>query len=206
MTSISDVENLKRALGWLYNYPAASLPPASSLAFEFTNTAGAENEEDWSKAAYQTLQSSLAFVLTFFTENSWGNSQLGAFSGNRSEGYTFLPKEYHTTASICTPTTRFVVDKRMFAIFVVLQSLPIIFAWMVLVLMLYIKLPCTKISSFHLIDFMYKARLTGSIPDEQKMRDLDDSMIISLFKDVMVYKAIPPETAETGDLGNLAHK
>jgi hypothetical protein len=151
---LADLSDFQLALGWLLNYTAADLPPASSIVFSFWNYDSSLSEHDWSLEAYETLKSILAFTTWFFNENNFGNPQLGVPS---EEEHYFLPTDFHTTASTATPSIRFIINRKMFMVYIVLQGLPVLFCWGVMLWPIMGKLQRVKTSSFPLLDFIFKA-------------------------------------------------
>jgi hypothetical protein len=167
-----DISDLQRGLGWLLNYTAASLPPESSITFLFWNHNAVQSEHDWAVDAYKTLQSIVAFTTWFFTENNFGNPQMANLNAsfNAQEEEYFLPNEFHTTASTAKMSTRFVIDKKMFAVYIVFQALPLLFCWIVLLWRIVGCLSKVDTSSFPILDFLFKAegweRLQKKVDEE----------------------------------------
>jgi hypothetical protein len=156
----------------------------------FWNKSPQGSEHDWEVEAYKTLKSTLAFVLWEFSANNDGNPQ---FSGSTVDDMSsngvidFLPAEYYTTAVVCRPYTRFVVDARMFGLYIALQSLPVLFCWAVLFWRLTSLWRGINVSSFPLVDFMFKTRTVGdSITNIGSLMDVKDSGIIDSMKDVEI--------------------
>jgi hypothetical protein len=154
-----NISDLQMGLGWLLNYTAAGLPPESSIAFLFWNHNAVQSEHDWAVDAYKTLQSILAFTTWFFTENNFGNPQMANpnASFNAQEEEYFLPIQFHTTASTAKQSTRFIIEKRMFAVYVVFQALPLLFCWIVLLWRISGCLSKVETFSFPILDFLFKA-------------------------------------------------
>ena len=101
-----DVEGLKEAFGWLFNFSAAGIPAPASIAQYFWSTQDQLNSQYWSIEPYQIFHSILAFPFWQFNPNNFGNVALNA--QNITAG---LPSEFYTTASIGAPCDRIVVDR-----------------------------------------------------------------------------------------------
>jgi hypothetical protein len=180
-----DVQSLRVALGWLLDYKAAGIPPWSSLVYQIWDNGQGLSEHDWVVSSSQTLQSSLCFALWFFTGNNYGNM---AFNSSLTEGsgWTELPQEFRTTASFATSYTGFVVDKRMFILYILLQSLPISLCYTVLAWAVWKGHSRAESTSFPLIDFLFKARVeTDRPPDNTRLKI--NSGIINEAKDWVVH-------------------
>lgn len=124
------------------------------------------SEHDWSVEAHKTLNSIPAFAAWFFTLNNFGNPQMAnpnaSFDAQSEED--FLPTEFHTTASTAKSSIRFIIDRRMFIVLIVLQALPILFCWVVLAWRIMNNLQGVKTSAFPLLDFFFKAELQKEVP------------------------------------------
>lgn len=164
----------------------------------FWNKSPGQSEYDWGIDAYQTLKSTLAFVLWEFSANNFGDPQLSAPNSPYPNGeVTFLPAEFHTSASACKPFTHIAVDRRMFGLYIALQSLPIIFCWMVLLWRIWNGFSKGQISSFPLIDFFFKAQLAGSgITDIKALTDWKDGQIMDALDGVELVSTDGPLSDE----------
>jgi hypothetical protein len=182
---LNDTDALQLALGWLLNYTAAELPPVSSIAFLFWNRNEGLSEHDWSVIAYQTLTNILAFTSWFFSDNQYGNPDIANSTSN--SGPDTLPKEFHTMASMSKPVSKFIMDRRMFAVYMVLQVIPLIFCWAVLLWHIAGRFPRVEASSFPVLDFMFKAECQGS-PDFDKvhLEAASDNDFLHQLKEVKV--------------------
>ncbi|KAK5282368.1 hypothetical protein LTR55_011941 [Exophiala xenobiotica] len=101
-----DVEGLKEAFNWLFNYSAAGIPSPASMAEYFWIELGPqENDNQWS-GPYQIFKSLLAFAFFQFNPTNIANPHLDA--QNRTAG---LPPDFYTTASIGNPYERIVVNR-----------------------------------------------------------------------------------------------
>ncbi|EXJ61433.1 uncharacterized protein A1O5_11749 [Cladophialophora psammophila CBS 110553] len=101
-----DVEGLKNAFAWLFNFSAAGIPAPASIAQYFWTVQDQLESEYWSIEPYQTFHSILAFPFWLFNPNNFGNVQLEA--RNIVAG---LPPEFYTNASIGAPYEKIVVDR-----------------------------------------------------------------------------------------------
>jgi hypothetical protein len=101
-----DVEGLKEAFGWLFNFSAAGIPAPASIAQYFWSTQDQLESPYWSIEPYQIFHSILAYPFWLFNPNNFGNVDLQA--KDIVEG---LPSEFYTTASIGAPYDRIVVDR-----------------------------------------------------------------------------------------------
>ena len=102
----SDVEGLKEAFSWLFNFSAAGIPAPASIAEYFWSVQDQLENEYWSIEPYQIFQSILAFPFWQFNPNNFGNVNLNAQTITPG-----LPQDYYTTASIGNPFERIVVDR-----------------------------------------------------------------------------------------------
>jgi hypothetical protein len=188
---ISNTTALISALVWLLNYTAAGLPPESSITFLFWNINPGLSEHDWAVVAYDTLTSMLAFVLWFFSANGPGNPQMTTSAPGPDGESAFLPSEFHTTASFSHSLTRFVIDRRMFALYVVFQALPLLFSWMALLWRLLCKLPEVRVSSFPTLDMVLKARLSDMpATNIDRLAKARDKVLVHELQDVRVFDRI----------------
>jgi hypothetical protein len=188
-SNITDIQALQDALSWLFNCTAAGLPIQSSLVYQIWDTSAGLSEHDWAVEAYKTLTSSLAFALWFFNPNSYGNpAYTNAINTNPQNAWEVLPSEYVTVAAAAQPSTHFVVDKGMFLLYVVLQAIPVVVAWVIYVVLLIIGLPKTTISSFPLLDFWFKANMVGPLSPREEMADCGDSELINMSGGITIHR------------------
>jgi hypothetical protein len=155
-TIIDNLDTVNQGVGWLLNYTAASLPPVSSPAFILWNHNQELSEHDWAVVSYDTLKSTLAFVIWFFSENSYGNPEL---LNSAKCIVQILPEEYQTTASLCQIYIKLVIDSRMLALYAVLEILPLCFCWMVLLWRVVTRCPPNDTILYPLIDFLSRAEI-----------------------------------------------
>lgn len=132
--------------------------------------------------AYRTLTSTLAFTSWFFSANNNGNLALAG-----SDTFSLLPVEYHTTASTARPSTRTIINRGMVIVYVVLQGLPLLFCWAMLLLRVVSRLELVELSSFPLLDFIFKAEWHGT-PElgEVQMGKVGDGEVRSRLKGIRI--------------------
>jgi hypothetical protein len=145
----------------------------------------------WSTDVYSALKSLLAFVLWEFNVNNYGNPIMRE---SPHQEITYLPPEFSTTASICNPYVKVVVDPRMFAAYLILQLVVLLFVWACLII---IWLSCSmlpEISSYRLIDFAAKTveknvpdRRTGLDEKLEGMTNGGDDRLRKELRDVKVF-------------------
>nr|KAK5437002.1 hypothetical protein LTR18_009367 [Exophiala xenobiotica] len=152
-----DVEGLKEAFNWLFNFTAANIPAPSSIAEYFWAGQDQLESEYWSVEPYQIFQSILAYPFWLFNPNNFGNVNLHA-----KDIVPGLPADFYTTASIGNPYERIVVDRSMFILFCVLQGLVQGFAWGVMIWLWRVNLRFPEASSYPIIDFAAKTRFAYS--------------------------------------------
>lgn len=153
---------LKVGASWLLNYTASGLPAMSSAAFWFWYTPTDTYDSTWTVDSYTSLQSLLAFLL-------W----LGCPTNNMPN-VTFdqqlesLPPEFHTTASISEPYTRFVLNETAFTVYIVFQSTALAFCWAIVIWQIVSVCsgrPLLATSSFPQVDFASKLRQVSPTDD-----------------------------------------
>ncbi|KAF2464867.1 uncharacterized protein BDR25DRAFT_318859 [Lindgomyces ingoldianus] len=185
---VKDVEALHLAMNWLLNHTAAGLPFPSSPTWLFWNREGlGGNVYDWSIETYQALKSMMAYILWEFSVNNWGNPRMANATQLPDGQVEFLPAEFHTTAATVRPLTKFVLDRRMFALYIIFQSLPVLFSWAAAAWMLYIRLPRPELSSFPLMDLVFKSSFVGCpIQDSESLVDGEEKDFIKSLHGVRV--------------------
>ena len=143
-----DLHALSLALNWLLNYTRQGIPASSSLAFKFSNgEATPAGFNDWSIGAYQSLKSVLAFPLWAFSVNNVGDPE----RSNRT-----LPHEFNTSAALCKPLEKLVLNRMAFAVYIALQASIILFFWATIIWRWYSKSAIPELSSYPLVDFVAK--------------------------------------------------
>lgn len=170
MNPSMNITDLHLAVGWLLNYSAAGIPPESSINFMFWFDPSSSYESVWETNAYNTLQSLLGFVIWEFSENNNGNP---AVSDPEAKGQMpGLPQEFHTQASICDTYLRFVINFKMFIVYVVLEGVVVMLCWVIVGWHISRRgkemLP--NISSYPMVDFASKMELRGEGGGEWNLR------------------------------------
>lgn len=148
-----NMTGLRLAMGWLLNYTASGLPIESSLNFWFWFAPSGAYDLVWKANAYTALKSTLSFIIWEFCTNNNENPNVAR---EQAGGQPVLPETFRTTASLCEPYTRFVLNRAAFISYLVLESLALGFGWAVLVWRLVAGDPDLVISSFSLVDFASK--------------------------------------------------
>jgi hypothetical protein len=186
-----DVTAFNTVMAWLLDYTSAKLPPASSIAFLFWNSQMQLSSNFWSTDVYTALKSLLAFVLWEFNVNNYGNPIMRP---SPHQEITYLPPEYYTNASICNPYVKVVVDPRMFAAYLILQLVVLLFVWASLIIIWLSRSMLPEISSYRLIDFAAKAveknvpdRRTGLDEKLESMTNSGDDRVRKELRDVKVF-------------------
>lgn len=105
-----DVESLKTAYSWLFNFTAAGIPAPASIAQYFWVVQDQLQSDYVSIEPYQIFQSILAFPFWQFNPNNFGNVNLNA--QNITAG---LPSDFYTTASIASPYNKIIVNRYVVA-------------------------------------------------------------------------------------------
>jgi hypothetical protein len=186
-----DITAFGTAMAWLLDYTSAKLPPVSSIAFFFWNSQMQLSSDFWSTEEYTSLQSLLTFVLWLFNVNNYGNSIMRQ---SPNQEITYLPPEYSTNASICNPYVKVVVDPRMFAAYLILQLVVLVFVWASLIIICLSRSVLPEISSYRLIDFAAKA-VEKNVPDKrtgldeklESMTNGGDDRVRKELRDVKVF-------------------
>ena len=173
----------RNALGWLLNYTDANIPPPSSIAQSFWSSQRLlPDPATWGILA-QNFQSILVFPFWLFNANNWGNTEIQ----EDTEIFT-MPPEFYTEASLVEPYTKLRVDKGMFAFFLTLQIVSLLFVSGVVVWVWLGKRTPRKSSSFPLFDLVFRAEVHSS-EGWKCPADIDDSRIISGLKETRVKAA-----------------
>ncbi|KAK8856787.1 hypothetical protein PGQ11_012699 [Apiospora arundinis] len=175
-----DLPAYRDALRWLLNYTDANLPPPTSIAQSFWSSQGLlEDPSAWGILA-QNFQSILVFPFWLFNANNWGNTQI-----QLNATISTMPPEFYTEASLVEPYTKLRVDKGMFALFLTLQIVALLFVAGVVVWVWLRKRPARKASSFPLFDILFRAELLS--PEVWRCpANISDSKIISGLKETKV--------------------
>lgn len=186
-TSSIDVQALSLAVGWLLNYTAANLPVESSPDFQFWDTGPDAYQAIWETNSYIMLKSILDFSFWEFTTNNNGNP---AVSNTEPNGQTpDLPAEFSTTASICLPFARFLIDRTYFIAYIVLQSAALAFCWVVVCWGYVIRKQLPVTTSFAVVDFVAKLGRVQNLEERLNLRvglEDGDKQIIHALQGVRV--------------------
>ncbi|KAK8135657.1 hypothetical protein PG984_003597 [Apiospora sp. TS-2023a] len=185
VTPIIDLElpAYREALRWLLNYTDANIPPPTSIAESFWNSQRQLSDPSTWGIMEQNFQSILVFPFWLFNAHNWGNTQI-----KENETISMLPPEFYTEASLVEPYVKLRVDKGMFALFLTLQILAILFVSGVVTWVWLSKGSARKPSSFPLFDIVFRAKVQGG-EDWKCSPDVSDSDIISGLKDTRVAAA-----------------
>lgn len=148
-----NITGLQMAMGWLLNYTASGLPIESSLNFWFWFDPSGTYDSIWQANTYTTLKSTLSFIIWEFCTN---NNQNPNVKPEQTGGQPLLSEAFQTTASLCQPYTRFVLNRAAFISYLVLECLALGFCWSVLVWRFVSGDQDLVVSSYPLIDFASK--------------------------------------------------
>ncbi|KAK8040968.1 hypothetical protein PG994_013975 [Apiospora phragmitis] len=184
-TPILDLElpAYREAPRWLLNYTDANIPPPTSITPSFWNSKKQLSDPSTWGILEQNFQSILVFPFWLFNANNWGNTQI-----KENETISTLPPDFYTEASLVEPYVKLRVDKGMFALFLTLQIIAILFVPGVVAGIWASKCPARKPSSFpcSTLCSALRFRVGGSWKCPP---DIDDSGIISGLKDTRVVAA-----------------
>lgn len=169
-----DVESLKLAFNWLFNFTAAGIPAPASIAQYFWTVQDQLDNEFWSIEPYQIFQSILAYPFWQFNPNNFGNVQLDA-----QEMVAGLPSDFYTTAAIGKPYQKIVVDRPMFVLFCILQTLVLSVAWSTFIWVCTLDNELVEYSSYPLIDFATRLQ---SMDESSKHDQLSDCHVSGIEK------------------------
>ncbi|RYC57014.1 hypothetical protein CHU98_g9193 [Xylaria longipes] len=175
-----DTSSYRIALNWLLNYSAAAIPAPSSVAQSFWSSPDQLKDPSTYGILLQNFQSILAFPFWLFNNNNWGNVELLANQITPS-----LPPQFYTEASIVAPFTKIRFNPSMFAIFLTLQGLAMIFSWGSLCWLWFGPKIVTKMSLWSLFDVAYKTNVQGE--ENVPFQSLTTSDIIGVMKTAQVY-------------------
>jgi hypothetical protein len=168
------------ALNWLLNYTDANLPPPSSIAQSFWSSQMLLGDPSTWGILSQNFQSILLFPFWLFNANNWGNVEM-----QENVTISTLPAEFYTEASLVKPYTKLRVDSIMFALFLTLHALVLVFICGVVVWIWWRRQPARKPSSFPLIDVVFSADIFGGEVPKRPL-DMDDLSVIKQVRDLKV--------------------
>ncbi|EXJ60641.1 hypothetical protein A1O7_04794 [Cladophialophora yegresii CBS 114405] len=183
-----DMDGLSLALGWLLNYTAQGIPAMASLVFMFSNGDTDPNDRhDWSTASDLSLKSILAFSVWLFSVNN---------GGDPLKPTRRLPSEFETSASLCRPLEKVIVDRGAFIAYIVLQSTVLLFFWIVVIWRWTQTTLLQESSSYPLVDFAAKFVRNEVVaqPDQiwevekDFLRDAGSSDVIEVLMDARVVR------------------
>ncbi|KAF2470127.1 uncharacterized protein BDR25DRAFT_152192, partial [Lindgomyces ingoldianus] len=148
-----DIPTFRKSLAWFLDFNASATPPPSSIAEKFWNSQEQISNPYWSGELTRLLQSMLAYPLYFFQPNNYGNLDL-----KMTDMIDDLPAEFYTKAQITRPYARMLIHRGMFIAFIALQSVALIFIWVVLIWVWVTKPSLPQLSSYPLVDFAFKSK------------------------------------------------
>ncbi|KAG6354845.1 hypothetical protein INS49_003926 [Diaporthe citri] len=171
-----DLAAYRDSLRWLLNYTAADLPPTSSIAQSFWSAQKQLQDPATWGIQFQNFQSILVFPFWLFNVNNWGNKETHA-----NTTVPNLPPEFSTEASIVEPYSKFRVQPAMFALFLTLQIVSLLFVGGVVVWAWITSRMPLKTSSFPLFDIAFRAEVQSDVGNKD-LSDLSDSEIVHLMR------------------------
>lgn len=152
------------------------MPPPSSIAQSFWSAQDQLQDPATWGIQFQNFQSVLVFPFWLFNANNWGNTQTHA-----NTTVSNLPPEFYTEASIVEPYTKIRFQPAMFALFLVLQILSLLFVGGVVVWAWIMSRVPLKTSSFPLFDIAFRAEVHSEV-ENKDMNNLSDSEIVHLMR------------------------
>lgn len=133
------------------------------------------------------MKNILAFTCWFFTENNYGNRDFEP-NNQTAQGMSFLSRGFHTTASTAKQYAKFSINSRMFALYVLLQAIPLLFCWAVVVRQMVCRIPGVVPTSFPLLDLYYKIALEGEEELEEDLSEESSSTLLDRLAEVQVVR------------------
>jgi hypothetical protein len=200
-----DVSGYKTAIFYAFNWPNQGFKIIGpSLAFDYWSVAEQLNQIGQTNYSFSTTRafySTLVFPLYYFQTNSYANPSMTQGSPNAK--VTYLPDEFSTTASLAMPYTRIVVDKGMFAGYILLELLALLASGGVIAYVLVTKKVAPEMSGYRLIDFaartLQQSEGAGFTRFSDQLVGLSNSdgsgIRTSLAKNVVFLKARDSEVA-----------
>lgn len=177
-----DLTAYRAALTWLLNYTAADVPGPSSIAESFWSS----NLQLGDPATYgivvQNFQSVLAFPFWLFNDNNFGNTRLKS-----NQMIPGMPPQFYTQASVVAPYLAYSFDTTMFALFVGLQGLVMVFVWAVLFWVWFGGKALARNSMFPLFDMKYKTQIYGGEHglSEEELASVSGFQVIDAMRDAV---------------------
>jgi len=179
-----EVPAYREALRWLLNYTDANLPPPSSIAQSFwSSQKQLLDPSTWGILA-QNFQSLLVFPFWLFNENNWGNIRV-----KENVTLSTLPPDFYTEASLVEPYVKLRVDRGMFALFLTLEILILIFIIGMTAWILFAGRVTHIGSSFPIFDVTFQAIIQGGEElnrTQNKFTKKSNASIIESLKDTRI--------------------
>lgn len=193
------------ALAWLLNFTAADIPGPSSISQTFWSAASQlADGPAYYGVLEQNLQSILAFPFYLFNVNNYGNPSSWVASSNDTATMmmtpgSMMPPQFYTTASLVAPRHVYVLDRAMYAGFLVLQGVALVLLWVVFGVVLFGRGQLPEVSAFPLFDIKYKARVVDEEggKGDQALAEVDVNKVIEVMKDAVVVSTARRKRAET---------
>lgn len=114
---------------------------------------------------------------------------MGNIAWHANQTIPSIPEEFSTEATLVEPYAKIKVQPAMFALFLVLQVLSLVFV-VVMVGWAWTKsIVPLKTSSFPLFDIAFRAEVQIDIEGNNRLSDMDDAEIMQLMRDA---KAVRP--------------
>ncbi|KAI0872377.1 hypothetical protein GGS24DRAFT_18477 [Hypoxylon argillaceum] len=153
-----DISSYRAALGWLLNFTAANIPAPSSIAENFWIASDSLRDPSYYGVLSQNFFGILAFPFWFFNANNYGNMNLLP-----NTVISTLSPDFYTQASLVMAYSRLGFNPILYHLFIALESILLLFFWIVLfwVLLGNHKLP--TISAFPLFDFLFKCDIETNV-------------------------------------------
>ncbi|KAI1114517.1 hypothetical protein F5Y14DRAFT_171521 [Nemania sp. NC0429] len=171
-----DLSSYRIALSWLLNFTAANVPAPSSIVESFWIAGEELQDPSYYGVLSQNLFGVLAFPFWLFNANNYGNMNLLP-----NTLISTLPREFYTQASLVAEYPRLGFNTSFYYLFIVLESILLLFFWVALCMVLLNKHDLPRISGFPLFDFSLKC--TTDIVDGQReghITKADDAKVIAI--------------------------
>lgn len=129
---------------------------------------------------FQGFQNVLVYPSWLFSSKGMGNIEWRA-----NQTIPSLPPEFSTQATIFEPYTKIKIQPAMFAVFLVIQGLTLVFVGGVVGWVWLSSGIPLKTSSFPLFDIAFKVKVQHEV-EEQDMYEINESKIVQLMRDARV--------------------
>jgi hypothetical protein len=194
-----DIAGYKMALFYAFDWPNQGYKiEGPSLAYSYWSVAMELNQIGQTNYTFNDIRafySTLVTPLWSFQINSYANPNMTQGSPNAK--VTYLPEEFSTTASLAMPYTRIVINKGMFASYILLELLALLSSGGVIAYVLLTKKVAPEMSGYRLIDFaartLQRGEVAGFTGFSDQLVDLSNSdgagVRTSLAKNVVFLKA-----------------